>query len=128
MSALWRIRLELGRTTSFPEGSITHGYEFIAPLKVDGHVDAETWRRQKEHCGVRRFWGTERDEHGMLRHVGKGWLFDYGNGDDNDEPFFKLDAHAFIPGNYVSIREHDGVIRPFRVAAVMPLSLARAAT
>jgi hypothetical protein len=126
MSALSRIRLELGRTRDFPQGSEAHGYEFIAPLKVDGHVDAGVWRREKEHCGVRRFWGSERDEHGMLRHVGKGWLFDYGNGDEADGPFFRLDAHAFIAGNYVSIRERDGITRPFRVVAVAPLFVAGA--
>jgi hypothetical protein len=27
-----RIRLELARSKEFPEGSATHGYEFVAPL------------------------------------------------------------------------------------------------
>ena len=123
MPQLSRIRLELGRTKEFPEGSAQHGYEFIAPLTREGHVDTSAWRSSKEHCGVRRFWGHERDEHGMLKHVGHGWRFDYGSPDESDEPFFKLDKHAFVPGNYVSIREHDGVTRPFLVIEVTPLSL-----
>jgi hypothetical protein len=123
MSDLMRIRLELGRTEGFPEGSAQHGYELIAPLTRDGHVDAETWRKVKEHCGVRRFWGHESDEHGMLRHVGHGWRFDYASMQEGDEPFFKLDKHAFVPGNYVSIREHDGITRPFRVVFVVPISV-----
>ena len=118
MAGLSRIRLELGRTAEFPRGSEQHGYEFIAPLTLSGHIDALEWRRIKEHCGVRRFWGNDHDEHGMLRHVGHGWRFDYGNADESDEPFLKLDAHTLAPGNYVSIREHDGVTRPFRVAEV----------
>ena len=127
MSGLSRIRLELGRTPDFPQGSAQHGYEFIAPLTSTGHVDPIGWRRAKTHCGVRRFWGYDRDEHGMLKHVGHGWRFDYRNGDESDEPFFRLDAHAFVPGNYVSIREHDGVTRPFRVVEVIPLSTAEVA-
>jgi hypothetical protein len=127
MSGLSRIRLELGRTQEFPQGSAQHGYEFIAPLTRDGHVDAVGWRRTKEHCGVRRFWGHDRDEQGMLRHVGHGWRFDYSVPNESDEPFFKLDTHAFVPGNYVSIREHDGVTRPFRVVEVTALPLVGAA-
>ena len=122
MSGLSRIRLELGRTAEFPQGSAYHGYEFIAPLDPSGHVDAAEWRREKQHCGVRRFWGHDRDEHGMLKHIGHGWRFDYGDDDESDEPFFRLDRHAFVPGNYVSIREHDGVTRPFRVIDVTPLA------
>ena len=127
MSSLSRIRLELARTPEYPEGSADHGYEFIAPLTAEGHVDAETWRREKKHCGVRRFWGVQRPEHGMLRHVGHGWRFDYGNDEASDEPFFKLDRHAFVRGNYVSIREHDGVTRPFRVAEVSPMPVSERA-
>jgi hypothetical protein len=121
MTGLSRIKLELGRTGEFPEGSTRHGYEFIAPLTSSGHIDALEWRRSKTHCGVRRFWGNDHDEHGMLKHVGHGWRFDYGTDVENDEPFFRLDLHAFVPGNYVSIREHDGVTRPFRVAEVTPV-------
>jgi hypothetical protein len=121
MAGLSRIRLELGRTAEFPQGSAQHGYEFIAPLTLGGHIDALEWRRAKEHCGVRRFWGNERDEHGMLKHVGHGWRFDYGNENESDESFFKLDAHTLAPGNYVSIHERDGVARPFRVVEVRPI-------
>jgi len=120
MANLSHIRLELARTTEFPEGSAQHGYEFVAPLTGDGHIDAGAWRDSKEHCGVRRFWGGTKDEHGILRHVGHGWRFDYGKEND-DEPFFKLDKHNFVVGNYVSIREHDGVTRPFRVIEVEPV-------
>ena len=124
MAGLSRIRLELGRTAEFPQGSAQCGYEFIAPLTLNGHIDALEWRRTKEHCGVRRFWEKDRDQHGMLKHVSHGWRFDYGDNSESDEPFFKLDAHTLVPGNYVSLREHDGVTRPFRVVEVTPLSLA----
>jgi hypothetical protein len=121
--SLMRVRLELARSQDFPEGSSTHGYEFIAPLNKDGHIDAEAWKKLKTKCHVVRFWGNGREEYGKLRHVGHGWRFDYDKRDDaDDEPFFKLDKHSLSPGEYVSITEHDGVQRPFRVLMVTPAS------
>lgn len=119
---LSRIRLELARTPEFPEGSAKHGYEFIAPLKADNRIDAQAWPRVKRHCGVFRFWGSDAPERGMLRHVGKGWRFDYNRRDvADDEPFFKLDRHTLAEGAYVSVTEHDGVQRPFRIVSVTPV-------
>ena len=118
---LMHIRLELARTPDFPEGSAEHGYEFLAPLDKDGHIDMDGWKKWKEACQVIRFWGSDAPEHGRLRHVGKGWRFDYdARNDEDDEPFFKLGSHSLLPGNYVSITEHDGKQRPFRVATVTP--------
>ncbi len=114
---LQRIRLELARTPEFPEGSSEHGYEFVAPLTTEGHIDPKAWAESKERCRVSRFSGQE-VENGMLRHVGHGWRFDYdGRSTEDDEPFFKLDRHALTPGAYVSITEHDGVMRPFKVVS-----------
>lgn len=114
------IRLELARTPEFPQGSSSHGYEFVAPLDAGGFIDADEWKKFREQCTVRRFWGGE-EETGRLRHVGRGWRFDYDEADDDDdEPFFRLEVHRLMPDNYVTIREHDGVERPFRVASVVP--------
>jgi hypothetical protein len=115
------IRLELGRTPEFPQGSPDHGYEFVAPLTADAHIDADAFREVKDRCEVTRFWGGE-TQNGYLRHVGKGWRFDYDAADDSDdEPFFKLERHALAPGSYVSVTEQDGVQRPFKVVSVTPL-------
>ena len=118
-----RIRLELGRTAEFPEGSREHGYEFVAPLTKDAHIDAKMWKQVRNRCEVVRFWGTDEIETGKLRHVGSGWRFDYNDATDaDDEAFFKLDRHLLEPGAYVSITEHDGVQRPFRVVSVIPVT------
>ena len=119
--SLMRVRLELARSSDFPHGSSSHGYEFVVPLNQDGHIDASAWKKFKDKCRVTRFWGDSPEENGTLRHVGHGWRFDYDKSDDaDDEPFFKLDKHALSPGEYVSITEHDGVQRPFRVMMVTP--------
>jgi hypothetical protein len=118
--SLKKIRLELARTPEFPEGKADCGYEFIAPLDLTGHLDSREWVKEKEKCTVRRFWPHEDDEHGRLRHHPGGvWAFSY-QGDDDEEPIFRLDKHVFQPGAYVSITEHDGVARPFRVVGVQP--------
>jgi hypothetical protein len=118
--SLMTIRLELARTAQAPQGDSRHGYEFVAPLDSAGHIDAAEWARFKAHCMVRRFHPGQEDRTGELRHVGRGWRFDYDKDrSDDDEPFFKLDRHRIAPGLYVTITE-DGVERPFRVVQVLP--------
>jgi len=119
--SLKRIRLELARNQQFPEGSARHGYEFVAPLGADNHIDAEGWRRHRADCRVRRFWDGEPEETGHLVHRrGGSWAFHYDlQGDpDVDEPGYRFDSHAFKEGEYVSITEQDGELRTFRVAWV----------
>lgn len=116
---LMTIRLELGRTPDFPSGSSEHGYEFTAPVTRDGHLDIAAWKASKDRCTVTRFWGGH-EQFGRLRHVGRGWRFDYREGEEDDEPFFKLEKHALTPGAYVTIREMDGIERPFRIERIEP--------
>ncbi|MBL6601150.1 MAG: hypothetical protein ISP41_19865 [Alphaproteobacteria bacterium] len=114
------VRLELARTPDFPEGSSAHGYEFTAPLHPDGTLDEEAWKAERQACKVRRFWAGDEDEHGRLVHArNKSWAFHYdGTDSDHDEPIFRFDRHRFVEGEYVSITEHDGVQRTFRVIRV----------
>ena len=122
--AFKKIRLELARSHDFPEGSNQRGYEFVAPLDGDGHIDAAGWRAGRERCRVRRFWPGEETELGHLVHKpGGAWAFHYDiHGDeDDDETGFKFDSHAFAPGEYVSIREHDETLQTFRVVSVQDL-------
>lgn len=116
---LMNIRLELARTSEFPEGNSARGYEFTAPVTKDGHLDSAAWAGVRVRCTVRRFWDGD-EMKGKLRHVGSGWRFDYTDGDDDDEPFFKLDKHHIEPGLYVTIREPDGKEQPFRIVTVEP--------
>ena len=121
---LKKIHLTLARDHDFPEGSQAHGYEFVAPLTEDGHLDAAVWRAERRACWVRRFWAGEDDELGHLVHTkGRKWAFHYDiKGDeDEDEPGFRFDSHLFRPGEYVSIREQDGKTRTFRVQDVSPV-------
>jgi hypothetical protein len=123
---LKRIRLNLARSKEFPSGSSRHGYEFVAPLDASGHIDVDLWRKHRDHCGVRRFWEGERDEVGRLVHRPGGagharWVFDYeGVAEEDDEAGYRFGAHAFQPGEYVSIRDEDGEMHTFQVVSVEP--------
>jgi hypothetical protein len=122
---LKRIRLELARSKEFPVGSPRHGYEFVAPLDADGHIDAALWRKYRDHCRVRRFWGDD-EEVGRLVHKPGGaeharWVFYYGEAAaDDDESGYRFGEHVFRPGEYVSIRNGDGELHTFHVVSVEP--------
>ncbi len=119
--SLKKIRLELARTPEFPDGSPRHGYDFVAPLDGKGHLDPAGWAKTRNACTVRRFWNSTPDEHGRLIHrPGGQWAFSYKPGEDDDEPIFRFDKHHFAVGEYVTVTEHDGVARPFRVAEIKP--------
>jgi hypothetical protein len=118
------VRLELARDQEFPNGSKERGYDFVAPLDAKGHIDREAWKDTRDFCRVKRFWARERDEVGHVVHKrGDVWAFHYDvHGDANqDEAGFKFNTHAFVPGEYVSIKEQDGDLRTFRVASVQEL-------
>ena len=123
---LKRIRLNLARSKEFPQGSTKHGYEFVAPLDANGHIDVALWREHREHCRVRRFWEGQDDEIGFLVHKPGGpehgrWMFDYNpRRADDDESGYRFGAHVFRTGEYVSIRDEDGEMHTFVVASVEP--------
>lgn len=119
-----KIRLELARDHAFPAGSREHGYEFTAPLGPDGKIDPAEWKENRDKCRVRRFWGHEEEEIGhLMRKPGGAWAFHYdilGDPDD-DETGYRFGEEVFVPGEYVSINEHDDTMRTFRVVSVIDI-------
>jgi len=119
---LKRIRLELARDHDFPDGSRERGYEIIAPLDDSDHLIAEEWRKERDKCRVRRFWAGEVEMGHLVHKRGGTWAIDYNpTTEEDDEPGFKFDKHKFTPGEYVSLKEHDGVMRTFHVASVVEM-------
>ena len=119
---LKRVRLELARDEEYPLGGRNHGYDFIAPIDDDGHISVEDWKRERERCRVKRFWEGEKDEVGhIIRKPGGSWAFHYDihGSQEADEGGYRFDQHSFKPGEYVSIREHDGELRTFKVMSVI---------
>jgi hypothetical protein len=123
---LQRIILHLARTHDFPDGSSRYGYEIIAPLDANGRLDGIEWCSTRAQCRVLRFWHGEPDQYGLLvrRPGGVGgatWMIDYDQDRvDDDEAGYRLGAHRFQVGEYVSIRDADGDMNTFKVADVQP--------
>jgi len=124
---LKHIRLELARSKEFPSGSTRHGYDIVAPLDKNGHIDPEQWRKHRGACRVRRFWAGADDVVGHLLHKAGGaeharWTFAYdGEADADEEAGYRFGLHAFLPGEYVSIRDDDGELHTFVVKSVEPV-------
>ncbi len=120
-TGLKKIRLNLARTKEHPMGSARHGYEFLAPLSGDGRIDADAWKRLRDKCRVRRFWGAEEEDVGHLVHrPGGSWAFRYDiSGEEDDEAGYRFGAHPFVVGEYVSIKDEDGDLNTFQVVTVL---------
>ena len=86
-------------------------------------------KKYRDYCRVRRFWVGEDDEVGRLVHKPGGaeharWVFDFNpDQDDDDEIGYKFGAHAFVPGEYLSISGQDGKLQTFLVVTVEPVVL-----
>ena len=108
---LHRMTLVLARGPGHPDGDAAFGYDIIAPLNDEGHLDAAMWKAHRAACTVRRFRPGEDDRFGMLVHRAGGadgatWTIDYDTSrDDDDESGYRLDRHIFRVGDYVTFRE-----------------------
>ncbi len=118
----WKwVTLHLARSPDYPEGSDQHGYNILAPLDGEGHIDQARWKRNKELCIAMRFWAGEPNRYGRLRHRAGGeggatWVIDYDAAtSDDDEAGYKLDRHHFAIGEYLTLGGDHGA-HTFRVA------------
>jgi hypothetical protein len=113
-----RIRLELAREPGHPMGSALIGYTLLAPLDDDDRIDAETWKHHRDVCRVVRFRPNEADDIGhLVRKPGGSWALHYDiAGDEDDEAGYRFGDERFVVGEYVSIREDDGM-HTFRVVS-----------
>jgi len=117
-----KIRMEMARNESFPNGSAKHGYEIVAPLDDSNHLDAEGWRKNRDRCRVVRFWGNEEHQLGHLIHKqGGSWAFHYDiRGDENaDDRGYNFQSEPFVPGEYISIKEADGDEMIYQIISVI---------
>ena len=121
-----KIRLERARAKGHPQGEPGEGYDLVAPLDDAGHISLEGWRSQRALCFVHRLEGGDIVERGVLAHRaggpgGASWIFDYDPRSSGEEEVgYHFEAHAFVVGEYVSIRDGDGDVLTYRVTSVKP--------
>jgi hypothetical protein len=114
-----RIRIELAREPSHPEGDRAVAYVIVAPLDADDRIDSELWRKHRDACRIARLRPDREDDHGHLVHrQGGGWAFHYER--TPDEIGFHFADERFVSGEYVSINE-DGQLHTYRVVSVTRL-------
>lgn len=122
MPAAFRyIRLALAREPAHPAGDPRISYLLVAPLDGEGRLDAAIARDFYGACGVLRMRPGEEPLEGAIVQAPNGaWMFHYESADgaEDDDPTYRLGAHRFIPGEYVTIFENDG---EHRVVSVDPL-------
>lgn len=119
---IWkRVRLELGKSGAFPNGSRMHGYDLVAPLDADGVIGEAAWRENPTRATVKRFWQGELEKRGGLVRMPDGaWAFDFKDGAAPQ----RLDTPALKVGDHVSVTDDRGAAQSFRVAAVRVLAMA----
>lgn len=119
----WKsIRLELARTSDFPEGSASRAFLLHLPLDEGGLIDERSLGNAPAKATVRRFWPNERDQAGYVVRTPRGWALSYRPGDEDDEIVFHLETHPIRIGEYVTLSEPDGHQLPFRVASLRQLN------
>ncbi|HEX7761203.1 MAG TPA: hypothetical protein VF459_16975 [Caulobacteraceae bacterium] len=114
-----RIDLTLAREPGHPVGDTSHGFTLVAPLDAEGALDADAWREHRAACRVVRRHDNEVDAVGQLEH-GPGGLWSFRYGDAGEDKAHHLELEHFTVGEYVSVREPDGV-HTFRVDRVAAL-------
>jgi hypothetical protein len=114
-----QIRLELAREKGHPAGDGAHGYTVFVPLDEDGKIDAQLWQTFRDFCRVVRFRPNEDEAIGhVVRRPGGSWAFHYDiRGNEPDEAGYHFQDERFELGEYVSIREQDGM-HTFHVTSV----------
>ena len=109
--SLYRIVMRLARNpgTEYADGDDHRGYSLVAPLNPEGHIDEDGFRQHKDDCVVRHFQPDADPINGRLSRRGEHWFFDYDHGQTaDDEGIFKLGAHRFAVGEYVTINDEEG--------------------
>jgi hypothetical protein len=119
----WKsIRLELGRTADFPDGSPSRTYLLRLPLDQENLIDEHALKAAPALATVHRYWPNEPDMIGNLIRSAKCWAISYEPDEGVDEAVFHLEILPLQEGNYVTLTEPDGRRLPFRVASVRPMT------
>ena len=117
-----RIRLHLAREPGHPEGSAINGYDLVAPLDAEGRLDPTLWKSHRDRYRFVRYRpGADREAGHLVHRPGGSWAFHFDiSGHEDDAGGFRFETEHFVVGEYVSIREEDG-IHTYRVVAVGPV-------
>lgn len=110
----WKsIRLELGATREFPQGSASRAYMLHLPLREDGTIDETALQANPLIAGFRRFWPNEPDRSGFVVRSETGWLLSFQP--DGEGTVFPIAMDRLLPGDQVIVDKCDGGSWRYRV-------------
>ena len=115
----WKtIRLELSRTSTFPNGSAGRAYLIRAPLDEHGSIDPVAVKQNPTEATVRRFWAAEPDQYGQVELANGRWVFRM-NG--VGETIGRLGPEPIQLHDQITVEDADGTVLPFRVVSIRDL-------
>ena len=110
-----------GRSTaSRVDAGPAAGPEELGSMSLPGSIVVARWRTERTKCSVVRFWDGTLEHGHLIRKPGGSWAFHYDilGDESDDETGYRFGDHTFRIGEYVSIKEHDDVMRTFRVVSI----------
>lgn len=116
MSQWYLVKLELGPTLEYPNGSPGQAFLLRLPLAADGSVDEAMHAAAPREVFVRRFWQNEPDISGTVLPSASGWIFAFPNG--TTDLRYYLDDVQIRPGAQTVLTDSHGARQPFRVVSV----------
>lgn len=118
----WKsIRLELGKTHEFPNGSASRAYLMRLPLTDDGVIDETAVVQRPEQATVRRLWPSEPDLSGHIRRMDGRWACVAQRNLETPTVFSEFDCLPLSEGAMLMLQERNGPPMPFRVAKLRAL-------
>lgn len=109
----WKsIRLELGKTGEFPNGSASRAYLLRLPLTSEGAIDTTALDQRPDQATVRRLWPSEPDLSGHVVRLGDRLAFVA----RQNSIFSEMEPKALNEGALLTVVERGGRELPFRVA------------
>jgi hypothetical protein len=112
----WKnIRLELGRSSEFPTGSVSRAYLIRLPLDDCDFVDQQAFAASPSRATVRRHWAAEADERGRMVQSGEDWVM---RRDGRPDRIFQFNGTPVRLGQQISMTEPDGTVLLFKIAGV----------
>lgn len=118
LSKWYLVKLELGSTDEFPNGSPARAFLLRLPLGRDGSIDEAARAATPQGAIARRFWENEPDRSGAVLRNTRGWNFVF-PGEAADR-HYHLEDTALRPGGMVEMTTPEGTPRPFRVVSIRP--------
>lgn len=110
------IRLELGRSESSPNGSVSRAYLLRLPIGDDGLIDRAALEAVPQQATMRRLWPNEPDASGHVVRVNGHWALAASAPGHGPAVVAELEDSPIREGSVVTITERSGERLPFRVA------------